>query len=68
MDNDQTRANDATSKSEERHQTILRVAMDGFWLMDLDGYLLEVNDAYCRMSGYSEAELLANERCRSRGS
>lgn len=32
--------------------------MDGFMLCDLDGRLLEVNEAYCRMSGYSEAELL----------
>ena len=32
--------------------------MDGFWLMDKDGRLLEVNDTYCRMSGYTEQELL----------
>ncbi len=32
--------------------------MDGFWIADLDGRLLEVNDAYCRMSGYTAAELL----------
>jgi PAS domain S-box-containing protein len=33
--------------------------MDGFWLVDKQERLVEVNDAYCRMSGYSEAELLA---------
>ncbi|MBA4374511.1 MAG: hypothetical protein C0402_16800 [Thermodesulfovibrio sp.] len=43
---------------EELHQTILRTAMDGFWLVDAQGRLLEVNEAYCRMSGYSEKELL----------
>ena len=58
MNNDQTLAEDATLKSEELHRIILRAAMDGFWLMDLQGQLLEVNDAYCRMSGYTEAELL----------
>ena len=59
MSNDLTRAEEATRKCEERHRTILRAAMDGFWLIDLDGQLLEINDAYCRMSGYSEPELLA---------
>jgi len=59
MNNDLTLAEEVTRKSEEWHRTILRAAMDGFWLMDLEGQLLEVNDAYCRMSGYSERELLA---------
>jgi PAS domain S-box-containing protein len=46
-------------ESEERHRTILQTAMDGFWRADLQGRLLEVNEAYCQMSGYSEQELLA---------
>jgi PAS domain S-box-containing protein len=45
-------------KSEERHRTILQAAQDGFVLTDLEGRLLEVNEAYCRMSGYSARELL----------
>ncbi|MEI6153228.1 MAG: HD domain-containing phosphohydrolase [Deltaproteobacteria bacterium] len=45
--------------SEERHRAIIRTAMDGFWLVDLQGCLVEVNEAYCRMSGYSEQELLS---------
>ncbi|HOW64637.1 MAG TPA: PAS domain S-box protein [Verrucomicrobiota bacterium] len=49
---------EALRESEQRHRTILRTAMDGFWRVDLRGRLIEVNDAYCRMSGYSEAELL----------
>lgn len=43
---------------EELHQTILRTALDGFWILDTDGRLLEVNDAYCRLSGYEREELL----------
>ena len=44
--------------SEELHRTILETALDGFWLLDMQGRLLEVNEAYCRMSGYSAQELL----------
>ncbi|MBK6282643.1 MAG: PAS domain S-box protein [Draconibacterium sp.] len=32
--------------------------MDGFWIVDVQGKLQEVNETYCRMSGYSEQELL----------
>jgi diguanylate cyclase (GGDEF)-like protein/PAS domain S-box-containing protein len=46
-------------QSEEKYRTILQAAMDGFWRVNIEGCLLEVNDAYCRMSGYSAQELLA---------
>ena len=46
-------------ESEERYRTVLQTAMDGFWLMDAQGRLLEVNEAFCRMSGYSAKELVA---------
>jgi len=46
--------------NKERYQSILKTAMDGFWLTDIkEGQLLQVNDSYCRISGYSEDELLA---------
>ncbi len=45
-------------KSEKRHRSILKTAMDGYWLTDTEGRLLEINDAYCEMSGYSQDELL----------
>jgi len=45
--------------SADKHKIILQTAMDGFWLADERGKLVEVNDAYCRMSGYSQQELLA---------
>jgi PAS domain S-box-containing protein len=44
--------------SQERNRIILKTAMDGFWLADTEGRLIEVNESYCRMSGYSESELL----------
>lgn len=53
------RTEEALKKSEERYRTILQTAMDGFWVVDTQGRLLSVNDAYCRMSGYGRKELFA---------
>ncbi|MDD2540377.1 MAG: PAS domain S-box protein, partial [Desulfuromonadaceae bacterium] len=43
---------------EEHHRSILQTAMSGICLLDMQGHLIEVNEAYCHMSGYSEQELL----------
>jgi PAS domain S-box-containing protein len=43
---------------EDRHRSILQAAMDGYFLTDGRGNLLDVNAAYCEMTGYSRAELL----------
>ena len=51
------RAEETIRQSEERLRTILQTAMDGFWRMDTQGRLLEVNDTYCLMSGYTAQEL-----------
>lgn len=55
---EQKLAQEALRQSAERYRIILKTAMDGFWRVDPQGHLLEVNEAYCRMSGYSEPELL----------
>ena len=52
-------ANKVIRKNEERYRTILQTAMDGFWLSDAQGRIIEVNEAYCRMSGFRRQELLS---------
>ncbi|WP_223904619.1 hybrid sensor histidine kinase/response regulator [Rhodoferax lithotrophicus] len=41
-----------------RHKRVLDSALDGFWVADIEGNLLEVNEAYARMSGYTVEELV----------
>ena len=45
-------------QAEIEHAAIIATAPEGFFIADREGRLLEVNDTYCRMSGYSRAELL----------
>jgi PAS domain S-box-containing protein len=43
---------------EQEYQTIVRTAIDGFWIADMQGHFLDVNQAYCHLTGYSRDELL----------
>jgi len=45
-------------ESERRYKTIIQTSMDGFWLSDAQGRIVDVNDAYCRLTGYTRDELL----------
>ena len=51
-------AEDNLRKSEEKFRRIVETAGEGFILMDEDLHIIDVNDAYCRMLGYSRDELL----------
>jgi len=42
----------------KQHQMIIETARDGFWLIDMHGVLLEVNESYAKMSGYAIDELV----------
>ncbi len=44
--------------AEDTYRTILSTAMDGFWVVDMQGRIVDVNDAYCQIIGYSREELL----------
>jgi two-component system, cell cycle sensor histidine kinase and response regulator CckA len=51
----------AQDLAEDEHylRTILQTTADGFWVIDvLSRKIIEVNQAYCKMSGYSRDELL----------
>ncbi|NTW01036.1 MAG: PAS domain S-box protein [Oscillochloris sp.] len=52
----------ALRESEQRLRTILQTALDGFWIIDQHQFFIDVNDAYCMMSGYSREELLGGMR------
>jgi len=39
-------------------ETILHTSADGFLVIGVDNKIIQANDAYCRMSGYSKEELL----------
>ncbi len=58
INDDQTRARETIRLHGERYATMLATTIDGFWVLDADGKFLDVNDSYCRMVGYSRAEIL----------
>jgi PAS domain S-box-containing protein len=47
------------TKAHLRYKRVIDTAIDGFWIVDAQARLLEVNDAYAAMSGYSVDELLS---------
>ena len=44
--------------NERKLHSIINTAIDGFWILNVHGRILQVNQTYCTMSGYSEQELL----------
>lgn len=53
------RAEEEIRLQADQYATILAATSDGYWLVDWEGSLRDVNDAYCRMSGYTREELLS---------
>ncbi len=45
-------------QAEEEYHALLATTQDGFWIVDTRGRILEVNEAYCNITGYRRAELL----------
>jgi PAS domain S-box-containing protein len=55
---DRKLAQDELQQSHDTLGAILGTTRDGFWIIDHYGRLLDVNPAYCQLSGYSRQELL----------
>lgn len=55
---DRKLAQQALAEREARYRAVIETTPDGFWMLDEQGRLLAVNDAYVRRSGYSREELL----------
>ena len=51
-------AEETVGRQAALYNDMLRATRDGFCLFDQEGRFVDVNDAYCRMTGYAREELL----------
>ncbi|MEI6569311.1 MAG: PAS domain S-box protein, partial [Verrucomicrobiota bacterium] len=56
--NELVRVNSALKKSEEKYRNYIESAPDGVFVSDEKGRYIEVNEAVCKITGYSREELL----------
>ena len=54
----QKNALEEVQRKEQYLQTVLQTSLDGFWVIDAEKRFVEVNEAYCAMSGYTRREIL----------
>ncbi|MDP2654317.1 MAG: PAS domain S-box protein [Candidatus Omnitrophota bacterium] len=52
------RYEEAVRASEKKYRAVIETAMEGIYIVDATARIREVNDAYCRISGYSREEIL----------
>lgn len=55
---EQMKVVEALKLSDQRYNALIQTTNDGFWVVDSEGNILEVNDSYCKMSGYTKEQLL----------
>ncbi|MFA6808463.1 MAG: PAS domain S-box protein, partial [Eubacteriales bacterium] len=41
-----------------QNRTMMETTQDGFWAVDFKGQIIDVNQEYCKMTGYTKEELL----------
>ncbi|MFQ5980174.1 MAG: PAS domain S-box protein [Candidatus Heimdallarchaeota archaeon] len=55
---DRKQAEETLLESEKRFSIIKQTALEGFWIINLQGHILDVNDTLCQMLGWTREELL----------
>ena len=45
-------------RNSEQYRSVIQTSLDGFWITDTSGRILDTNESVCRMLGYSRGELL----------
>ncbi|NVN92678.1 MAG: PAS domain S-box protein [Desulfuromonadales bacterium] len=50
-------AEELLKNSEDQYRTILHTLLDGFWVVDMQGRFIDVNESYCNLIGYNRNEL-----------
>lgn len=46
------------NERETLYRSVIEFSVDGFWIADSNGKIMEINESYCRMSGYKRNEIL----------
>jgi PAS domain S-box-containing protein len=54
-------AETALRKSEERYRRVIETTSEGYWLINQQAEIIEVNQSFCNMLGYNQAEMLGKK-------
>lgn len=46
-------------ESTERYNALIKSSIDGFWVVDANWKIIDVNEAYCLMTGYTKEKVLS---------
>jgi PAS domain S-box-containing protein len=55
----QKQAQEELAVKDRFYKAVLSKSIDGYVLLDARGYIIDANDSYCKMSGFSQEELLS---------
>ncbi|MBI9047231.1 MAG: PAS domain S-box protein [Anaerolineaceae bacterium] len=56
--NERKQAERTLQMKDQYYREIIEITQDGYWLLDTQGKVLDVNEAYCELTGFSKEELL----------